>query len=212
MGRALSALAAILLGATAAEAAACATTDACLAAVREAQRNLESMTADFVQVKYVQLLDEPVTSRGKLSFRRPDRMRLEIEEPVRSTVLIRGREIHIPGVSESDRRAMAAAPAAAMFTQLGAVFTGDTEKLGAGFDVTAAGAGDDVEVTLVPRPESWRTVWRRMQITFGGSDLMARQIRLDDALGDRLEIRLQNVKRNVDLPESTFAPEGGPAS
>lgn len=204
----LLALATVLLGAATAGAAVCTGTPSCLAAIEKAQQTTTSMTASFVQVKHLDLLEEPLESRGRMSFRRPDRMRLEIEEPMRSTILIDGHDIHIPGVSEKDRKAMSMAPVAAMFVQLGSIFSGATAELNKGFEVTAAPSGDDaIEVTLVPRLQSWREVFRRMQITFAGPDLMAKQVRLDDALGDRLEVTLENVRRNVDLPDSLFRPD-----
>lgn len=195
----------VSLAASIAAAATCNTTAECLAEIEKAQRQTKSMTASFVQVKHLELLDEPLTSRGVISFRRPDRMRLEIVDPIATTVLIKGREIHIPGLSEKDKQAMAMAPASAMFMQLGAVFTGDTASLNEGFEVEARPtAADGIEVTLVPKVEAWRKVFRRMQIEFAGADRSARQIRLDDALGDRLEVSLENVKLNPDLPDSLF--------
>jgi outer membrane lipoprotein carrier protein len=200
-----AALLAAILAPSIAGAAACSSTQDCLAAIEKAQRETRSMTASFVQVKHLELLDEPIESRGRLSFRRPDRMRLEIQEPVRTTVVIKGREVHVPGLSAKDRQAMAMAPASAMFMQLGAIFTGDTASLTDGFEVSAVAVGDDgIEVTLVPRVEAWRKVFRRMQIEFSGGELSARKVRLDDALGDRLEVTLQDVQRNVELPESLF--------
>lgn len=203
-------LAAVLLGAAAAGAAVCSTTPSCLTAIEKSQRATTSMTATFVQVKHLELLDEPIESHGRMWFRRPDHMRLDIEQPVHSTILIDGRNVHIPGVSEKDQKAMSMAPVAAMFTQLGSIFTGDTAELNKGFEVTAAPSGDDaVEVTLVPRLSSWREIFRRMEITFGGPELMARKVRLDDALGDRLEVTLGDVQRNVDLPDALFRPDPG---
>ena len=196
-----------------AAAAPCADTADCLRTIQKAQEKTTSMTADFVQEKHLQLLDEPLQSRGHLSFRRPDRMRLEITEPMHSTIFINGRDVHVPGMSEKDKQAMAMAPAAAMFTQLGAVFTGATENLQQGFEVTAKPASDDgIDVDLVPRLEAWQRVFRRMQIRFTGPDLQAQQIRLEDALGDRLEVRLENVKQNVDLPDSLFREEATPGA
>jgi outer membrane lipoprotein-sorting protein len=193
------------LALAAAEALPCADTASCLAAIRKAQAGVETLRADFVQTKQVQLLDEPLVSRGRFSFRRPDRMRLELEEPARATILIAGREIDVPGISQQDRAAMAGAPAAAMFAQLGAVFTGATDQLESGFEVEAApvGAGA-IEVVLVPKIEAWRSAFRRLQIEFAGPALSPRRIRLEDSLGDSLVVVLENVQRNVPLPESMF--------
>lgn len=204
----LALLSALAATAVAAEAA-CTSTPSCLAAIQHGQKDTRSFTADFVQVKHVSLLDEPLVSRGRMSFQRPDRMRLEITEPVQAVVLINGREVKIPGISEKDAKAMSMGPVAGMFTQLGALFSGDTAALQKGFDVTARAnaAGDGVDVVLVPREESWRKLFRHIDLHFTGSDMLAREIRLEDGFGDHLEVKLENVQRNVALPSDQFGGE-----
>lgn len=201
---------ALLSAAIAAGVPPCGSTRECLAAIEAAQSGTRTISARFVQVKHVSLLDEPLTSRGRFFFRRPDRIRLEIEEPVRTAIVIDGAEIHIPDLPESERKAMSMAPMAAMFTQLGALFTGSTAALEDGFEVKATGAGDGIDVVLLPRLESWRRLFRRIELRFAGAPLMTREVRLEDAFGDRLEVKMEDVERNPDLPETLFAaPEKG---
>jgi len=209
---ALALLLALPPGAAAANA--CGSTADCLAAIEKAQRDTASFTADFVQVKHLSLLDEPLVSRGRLSFRRPDRMRLEIREPVQALVLIDGRQVHIPGVSKKDAEAMSMAPVAGMFTQLGAIFSGDRAALERGFEVEASARGDAIDVALVPRDERGRRLFRRIDLQFSGAALLAHRIRLEDGLGDHLEVTLDDVRRNVELPDALFrpAPEAAPRS
>jgi outer membrane lipoprotein-sorting protein len=199
----------VLLLLTRAPGAPCTSTASCLAEVERAQRDTRALTADFTQVKHLSLLGEPLVSRGRLSFRRPDRMRLEIAEPVQATVVVNGRDVRLPGLSEQDAQALATAPVGAIFSQLGALFVGDTASLHEGFEVVAAPAGEGVTVTLVPRLESWRRIFQRLELRFEGAEMLVREIRIEDALGDRLEITLEHVQRNVDLPEALFEPPPG---
>lgn len=182
----------------------CASTDACLRQIEAAQRDTQSIAADFEQVKHVSLLDKPLVSRGRFVFKRPDRMRLQIVEPQPATVIINGREMLIPNLSERERQAMAMAPVAGSFTQLGAIFTGSTRVLQEGFDVNASADGDAIAVKLVPRQERWARLFKTIAIRFGGPHLMAQTIRLDDPLGDYLEITLRNAERNGDVPDALF--------
>jgi hypothetical protein len=41
-------------------------------------------------------------------------------------------------------------------------------------------------------------------MSFGGQPLVIQRMRLDDALGDRLEIAMRDVQRNVELPDAIF--------
>jgi len=141
-------------------------------------------------------------------FRRPGQVRIELTDPVQSTIVIRGREVYIPGLPAAGMGTASLGPAAAMFMQLGAVFTGALDALHQNFEITAEGSADNaVTVALVPKQQSWQSVFRRMQVRFAGPDLIALNIQLDDALGDRLEVTLDDVERNADLPDSLFEPQ-----
>lgn len=174
-------------------------------AIEAAQRDTRSIDADFRQVKHLTLLDEPLVSTGRFVFAKPDRVRLEVTQPEPATIVIRGSDIHIPGLSEKDHQALSASPMVAMFTQLGAVFSGSVDKLEESFEVEATAQGDGVRLVLVPRSAEWKKAFQRMQLDFAGADLVVREVRIEDALGDRLEITMENVKRNVEIADDLFA-------
>jgi len=186
---------------------ACDSTASCLAVIARAQGETQTLRATFEQVKHLKLLDDPLVSHGRMFFRRPDHVRLELIDPVQSTIVVRGRYVYIPGLPAAGVGTASLAPAAAMFMQLGAVFTGALDELHKNFEITAERSADNaVTVALVPKQQSERSVFRRMQVRFAGPDLVARKIQLDDALGDRLEVTLEDVERNADLPDSLFEP------
>jgi outer membrane lipoprotein-sorting protein len=183
----------------------CASTEACLQVIQQTQPDIRTMTAAFVQVKHVSLLDEPLVSSGRFAFKRPDRILLKMEQPQPLTVTIAGREVHIPNLPKRERQALGMAPMASMFTQLGAVFTGSMQALEQGFEVAAVEEDSAIQVALVPRQERWKRMFRSIQLRFTGPQLLVQKIRLDEALGDNLEITLSDVRYNVDIPDATFA-------
>jgi outer membrane lipoprotein-sorting protein len=185
--------------------AACDSTDSCLAAIEAAQADTRTVSARFTQTKHLSLLDEPLISTGRFIFKRPDRMRLDIESPRPATILINGRDITIPGLSASDRQQLAMTPMAAMFTELGAMFGGSPVALRQHFEVGAVPADGAIEVTLTPTVEAWQRLFRTIQLRFVEPDFVIGSMRLDDALGDRLEIAMSDVRRNQDIPDSEFA-------
>lgn len=202
-------LLAVALTTGGAYAAPCNSTTTCLAGVEAAQRDTTSLRARFVQTKHLSLLDEPLVSTGRFYFARPDRMRLDIEQPQPATVLINGRDISIPGLQAQEKQAMANSPMASMFAELGSLFAGSPAALQKHFTVSAAPVGDAVELTLVPTAPAWQKLYKTIVLRFGGAPLVIRSMRLDDSLGDRLEIEMRDVERNPTLPDSLFttAPE-----
>jgi outer membrane lipoprotein-sorting protein len=189
----------------------CTSTEACLLVIQQAQRDMRTMTAAYVQVKHVSLLDEPLVSSGRFIFKRPDRILLKMEQPQPLTVTITGREVHIPNLPARERQALGMAPMAAMFTQLSAVFTGSMRALEQGFEVAAVEDDSAIQVTLVPRQESWKRMFRSIQLRFAGPQLFVQKIRLDDALGDNLEITLSDVRYDIDIPDAAFDVAAPPA-
>lgn len=199
------AVAAAVCWAQLAAAAPCTSTESCLAAVRAAQADTTALDARFVQTKHVALLDEPLVSTGRFRFRRPDHVRLDVETPQPATILIAGRSVRVPGLPDSEQRALAASPLAAMFTELGALFAGTLDAAPAHFDISArATDGDGITVTLTPNAPEFARLFRTIELRFGGTPLGVQSMRLDDPLDDHLVVELRDVRRNVDLPDALF--------
>lgn len=184
--------------------AACDSTESCLQVIDAAQGNTQTLRARFIQTKHLALLDEPLVSTGRFVFKRPDRMRLEIESPRPATIVINGRQVSIPGLSEGDQKQLAMTPMTAMFTELGAMFGGSAAALQQHFQVSAKPVDGAIEVTLVPTLPDWQRLFRTIALRFAGPDLVVTQMRLDDAMGDHLEIAMSDVQRNQEIPDSEF--------
>jgi len=205
MRRALVTAALVVALRSAAPATVCDSTATCLQALQAAQESTRTVDARFVQTKYLSLLDEPLVSTGRFRFRRPDHVRLDVETPQPTTILIAGRSVAIPGLTESERQAVAESPMAAMFTELGALFAGSLDRAPAHFAIEARGVGDAVELTLTPTAPDYQRLFRAIGLRFAGPAMTVQSMRLDEALGDRLEVELRDVRRNVELPDVLFA-------
>jgi len=204
MRRAAWALGALLFAAPAA-AAPCDTSDACLEVLAAAQTATRTVDARFVQTKHVSLLDAPLISTGRFRFRRPDHVRLDVESPQPTTILIAGRTVTIPGLAASEQQALAGSPMTTMFTELGALFAGQLDRAPAHFAVMARGSGDAIDVTLTPTAPDFQRLFRSIALRFAGPQTVIQSMRLDDALGDRLDVELRDVRTNVELPDAVFA-------
>lgn len=198
-------LGAVIALTPAVRAAPCATTDACLQQVEAAQRATESLRARFTQTKYMSLLQEPLVATGRFAFKRPDRILWEIEQPEKTTVIITGNRLEIPGLPESERAALARVPVATALAQIGALFTGDIGAVRDAFDATAEGDDGGVRVRLVPRRADAHGMFNRIELRFAAPDLTLRAIQLANRLGDRVEVTLDDVAVNAPVPDALFA-------
>jgi outer membrane lipoprotein-sorting protein len=182
----------------------CSSTATCLQAIEQAQKETRTLAAAFVQVKHLNLLEEPLVSSGRFVFKRPDRMLLKIEQPQPASVVINGQDVQIPNLPARERQALGNLPIASTFTKLGAIFTGSMQELQGNFEVAAFEEDGTIHVRLVPRRSAGQAMFQTIEIVFSGADLTARQIQLQDVLGDTVQITLRDVQRNIEVPDSTF--------
>ena len=54
-----------------------------------------SITVDFIQEKYICIVEDTLVSRGKLSFKAPDKFRWETSSPERSIITCDGTTVRI---------------------------------------------------------------------------------------------------------------------
>ncbi len=55
--------------------------------------NINSISSDFIQKKYLRILSKPLISKGKLLFQRPGSLRWEYVSPIKSILLMNNNDI-----------------------------------------------------------------------------------------------------------------------
>ncbi len=199
----------VLISARAA-AGVCASTAECLAVIDRVQQDTRTISAHFAQVKHVSLLEEPITSSGHLLLKRPDHILIRIDNPQPATVRINKGQVEIPNLPEHERQALSMAPMAGMFGNIDALFSGSLKGMQEKFDIAATGDSGGIDVRLIPRDESLKQSFHTIELRFDGPQVLIHRIRIEDALGDHLELTLQNVQRNVDIPDAVFTAKDTP--
>lgn len=63
------------------------------AEIRQEAQEVESIKAEFIQKRYLKMLDEPLISKGVMYFKAPDSLRWEYTEPVKSVLLMQEENI-----------------------------------------------------------------------------------------------------------------------
>jgi outer membrane lipoprotein carrier protein len=200
------ALVGVVLPGTPAVGEPCGSAAACLQVIEEARRDTRTVTAHFEQVKHLRLLEEPLVSRGRFAFKRPDRALWRIDDPERIEVLVRGNEVYLPARSGGSHRALVEGPAGTMFGHIGAVLTGSLDLLKRSFEATARDDGETIEITLVPRRQSWKQTFRKIRVRFTRPFALVHEVKIEDGFGDHLVFTFDDVRRNVELSDAMFEP------
>jgi hypothetical protein len=194
-----------LLWAVTAAATRCDDPASCLQTIEERQRATQSLSARFVQTKRLSLMNEPLVSTGRFAFKQPDQMLWQIDDP-RVTVRIDEQGIHLPGLAHGEQADLA--PFSKVLREISGLFTGSWSSIQANFDVEVEPNEARVRVHLVPRSDEWRRLFRSMDLSFARPELMLQTIRLEEALGDSVEIVFSDVHRNDAVAAAAF--EGAP--
>ncbi len=195
-------LSAVLLCAATAHAT-CTGTDACLRAIEAAQQATRTLAARFEQTKHLSLMSEPLITRGRFAFKAPDQVLWQIDDP-KVTVRIDQHGVHLPDLPGAAAEAASLAPFAEMMRELSGLFRGSLAAVQKSFDVTATDEAAGVHVHLVPRSAQWQRMFRSIDLTFAAPDLLMHTIRVDESLGDSLEIVFSDVHRNDGIADAAI--------
>jgi outer membrane lipoprotein-sorting protein len=185
--------------------AACDSTDACLQAIEASQRATRALSAQFEQTKHLSLLAEPLTTHGRFAFKAPDQILWQIEEPALSVRIDRD-GVHLPDLPQAQAEIAAMAPFSAMLREISGVFVGSLNSVHNTFEVTARGDDAAIHVQLTPRSAQWQRMFRSLDLTFAMPDLVMNTIRIEETLGDRLEIVFSDIHRNDAIAEAALGP------
>lgn len=170
----------------------CGTPEQCFARMLAAQRDVRAIHARFRQTKYVAMLEEPLVSEGRFTFRRPDEVRWEMVKPEPMVVDIHGGELRAgpPGeVAKVD-----AGPALALFRDLSGIFTGAADYAANRRFALGPGSSGTQSFTLTPRDPSVARVIASIEIELDPGTGGPRRVVISEAGGDRTEIALSDVQ------------------
>jgi outer membrane lipoprotein-sorting protein len=174
--------------------------------VREQQRLLRTLDAQFVQRRESALLVAPEEAKGQFSFQAPDRVRWEYASPKAMTVLILGEQMTTwyRDLNRADR-VNVGKYSAQVLRYMGA--SGSLESLAQYFDATLVQPRDAREpyrLDLVPHYARIAKRIRSMTLWIDRERFLPVHLRYVEADGDSTDYEFLNLRFNPDLPADRF--------
>jgi len=174
--------------------------------VKDEQKKLRTLEADFVQHKNSALLAAPEESRGTFSYQAPDRVRWEYDTPKAVTLLIRDQEMTTwyRDLNRAER------------LNVGRYSTQILRYMGAGgsiqdllqyFSVSFAVAKDRREpyrLDLVPRYSRMTKRLKSISLWIDRQRFLPVRLLYVEPDGDSTEYRFSNIRFNAGLPADRF--------
>jgi len=176
----------------------------------DAQANIHTWSADFIQTRSLKSLSTPLTSPGHLWFAEPNRIRWELGHPAKTLAVIGPQEMVLiyPRLKRAERYSLGGSQG----TQWGDIM----KLLQAGFSRSRADldaqynlidqqvTGDVCVVTLQPKSAAARKMMPQIKIGFSTKDFTLRSSELQFADGSTLRNDYSNSQLNPKVEDSLF--------
>ncbi|PKA83230.1 outer membrane lipoprotein-sorting protein [Ulvibacter sp. MAR_2010_11] len=163
-----------------------------------------SILSDFEQTKHISVLENDITSKGKLVFNAPDKIRWEYKTPYKNVVIFKNNRLYVDdGTKKSDIDLSSNK----MFKSLNSLIVNsikgdmfDTNQ----FDISYFTSDKGYLVTFIPKEKRLHKFIASFELIFSEKNGEVSQIKLIEPNEDYTVIIFRNKKLNVEVSEALF--------
>ena len=188
--------------------------------MEEANRRLEDLQADFVQIKEMALFDDRIISRGKFYFRNPDKLVLDTQSPEHQQLIINYNHVwlHYPELKQVHELSLKQTKGlSALFVGFGGSVKNIRDQFNVSLEKFEVNATGKTTYTLSLEPlkgtpaASPALGLRRVLLTVVEGKWYPIRTEIIQKNGDRSILNYTNHEINLKLSESrfTFTPPAG---
>jgi outer membrane lipoprotein-sorting protein len=177
-----------------------------------AQTNVKTWTADFLQTRSLKSLTQPLIAKGHVWFAAPNRFRWELGNPAQTIAVRATNEMLViyPRLKRVERFPLSgvqAGPWKDALALLEAGFPRDAEQLDSQYNILDQVVQDPVvKLVLQPKSAAARRMMPQIQIEFDRRDLALHATELQFADGSILRNDFSNAVLNPPVTAEQFAP------
>jgi outer membrane lipoprotein carrier protein len=174
--------------------------------IEAASHAVHTVSAEFTQTKHLKMLARPITSEGKLYYRRPGEFRWEYTTPIKS-ILVRNKQgLHRVtwrgGRFQSDAEAQLK-PVQMVLEQMEQWLRGDFSQ--STLFAASLEPGPPARVKLRPRDDALGQFINYVYVVMSTTPGVVDSIEIWEGPDAVTRLKLKNVKLNQSLPASIFA-------
>lgn len=174
--------------------------------INAAASALKTMQCDFVQTKYLKLLNDKMVSHGKMYYQQSDKLRWEYTSPYVYTFVLNGQKVMLNKGQRSD---VIDVNQSKVFREVAGIMmntvTGKSLANGKDFKVSVAQTQGEWVATLLPQRREMKQMFQRIVLHFSKAASMVSTVELVEKKGDRTVIQLKNAQKNKAVNEKLFA-------
>ncbi|MCF8036542.1 MAG: outer membrane lipoprotein carrier protein LolA [Desulfobacteraceae bacterium] len=174
-----------------------------LETLKEKVTFVESIQADFTQEKHLEMLDQPLISKGALYFQAPRSLRWEYSRPVRSVLLMHNNEIRRYVRTDSGMKAQKSRSLEAMRVFLGEICMWMQGEFDANPDLEAR-MKSDRRVVLTPKDPAMAEVIERIELRLTDTPGVIDAVAIHESSTSYTNIRFHDTKINAGIESAVF--------
>jgi len=174
--------------------------------IAKAATKVTTLKSDFVQERHLDMLEDVLISKGRFYYKKQDRLRWELTNPVSSGFAVNGKQAkRWDGKSgRSQTFEVYQVPFIKLFTdQVFAWATADFKQLQKDYQITVLGNAP-VDLKLVPTRSQEKKFLSHFRIAFTADNSHVNAVEVHETGGDFTRIRFFNAIINTPLPDTLF--------
>lgn len=166
---------------------------------------MKTMQCDFVQTKYLKMLNDKMVSRGKMYYQQSNKLRWEYTYPYTYTFVLNGSRVLI---SKGKRNDVINVNQSKFFKEIARIMmnsvVGKCQTDSKDFKVSLTGASAEYVATLYPQQKQMKQMFQKIILHFNKQNSTVSKVELIEKKGDRTIIELKNVKSNAPINAKVF--------
>lgn len=173
--------------------------------INSAAANIGTMTCDFSQIKELSLMDDNITSYGKMYFNGGNRLRWEYIKPYHYTFILNGNSVLLISDDKQDKIDIGTNR---IFSNIASIMmgsiTGKCVQDGKEFRVSIYSSDRVYKIELTPVRKELRQIFSKINLFFDRANSIVNRVELLENTGDRTVILLENITQNKPIDEAVF--------
>lgn len=173
--------------------------------IEAAAASMKTMQCDFVQTKFLRMLNDKMVSRGKMYYQQSDKLRWEYTSPYAYAFVLNGSRVLI---SKGNRNDVINVNQSKFFKEIARIMmnsvVGKALNDKRDFKVSISSSTTEYVATLYPQQKQMQQMFQKIILHFNRQKAMVAKVELIEKRGDCTVIEMMNVKVNSPINAKVF--------
>ena len=174
-------------------------------AITQTASAMKTMQCDFIQTKHLRMLNDKMTSKGRMYYQQTNRLRWEYTSPYSYTFILNDDKVLLKNKQRNDvidvnkNKLFREIARIMMNSVVGTSLTDDKN-----FKSTIATNGSEWTASLLPQRKDLKQLFQKIILHFNRTNAMVTQVELIEKNGDKTVIELNNIRTNEKISADMF--------